>query len=162
MLAPATGSIRLAALAPQLTAPVSSSLERLLLRPATLIPGLLGSYGRAGDCIRLQVLQQGADLEATVVENDGTVFRNDDSGLPGCFLCSLVKFVATDTGWKTVNLSHFAGNPVYSDFRVSYGRYSGGAANANCSNPTTPTAAAAAAVAKSGGSAAVTGDGTQR
>ena len=123
-------------------------------------PSVVEVYGRAGECVRLRVVAQSADLEVTAVATDGTTFRNDDSGLAPCPLCSLVKFIAPDTGWHTVQTSHFAGNAVYSDYRLLYGRYTG-AGNPNCANPTTPTAASAAASAKaSGGSVPVGAGGT--
>lgn len=91
-------------------------------------------FAGAGECLRLDVLSQGADLEMVVVAPNGTVFRNDDKGV-GCVLCSLVKVGSTpNNGWYTVRLSHFAGTAVGANFSMQYGRYNSG--NPNCASPT--------------------------
>jgi hypothetical protein len=108
-------------------------------------PWVINTFAAAGECVRLRVLSQAADLEMTVVSPDGSVFRNDDGGLAPCALCSLVKFVAPSRGWYTVQVSHFGGTPTYSDLQLAYGRYNG--ANPNCASPTVPALAAAAELA---------------
>jgi hypothetical protein len=113
-------------------------------------PWTIGLYARAGECLRIRTLSQTADLENVTVAPSGTVFRNDDGGLAPCTLCSLVKFVAPNTGWYTVAINQFTGAATSADFQIAYGRYTG--TNPNCAAPTPPAAPAAAAAAKASGS----------
>lgn len=121
-------------------------------------PWVIETFAAIGECLRLRVLSEAADLEMTVTAPNGTVFRNDDGGLAPCPLCSLVKFVAPNRGWYTVQISHFGGTPTYSDLELAYGRYNGG--NPNCAGPTPPAAAVSAAKARGGNDASGLGAGT--
>lgn len=91
-------------------------------------------FAGAGECVRLDVISQDADLRMVVVAPNGTVFQNDDRG--GGDLRPLVKMTPTsNNGWYTVHLAHFGGSPINANFVLLYGRYNAG--NANCSSPTT-------------------------
>jgi hypothetical protein len=98
--------------------------------------GVIGPSG--GECLRIQTTQQDADLELVVVAADGTVFRDDDGA--GNNL-SLVKIAPTIRGPYTVQVSHYAGNPVSATFVLRYGLYSP-ATNPNCASPTPPSLSA--------------------
>ena len=103
-------------------------------------------FAGAGECLRVQVLTQFADLEAVVVAPDGTVFRNDDTN-GAANRRPLVKIQGTpDSGWYTVSIGVYNGDAKSGNFTVSYGRYY--LPNANCNNPTPPTEAAGAEVKK--------------
>ena len=92
-------------------------------------------FAGVGECIRLAVTAQAADLELTVIAPNGTVYRNDDGGGS---LRPLVKIAsAPNNGWYTVHASSFSGAPVEGNFTLLYGRYSAG--NANCGTPTSPS-----------------------
>jgi hypothetical protein len=92
-------------------------------------------FADVGECVRLDVTAQPADLELVVVAPNGTVFRNDDR--PGD-LRPLVQIAgAPNNGWYTVHLSHFAGAAIEGNFTLLYGRYNAG--NANCAQPTPAT-----------------------
>lgn len=93
-------------------------------------------FASPGNCVRLEVISQGADLETTVVAPNGTVFRDDDSGVGTQPLVRIAS--APNNGWYTVHISHFAGTAVDTNFTLLYGRYSAG--NPNCAPATTPLA----------------------
>ncbi len=96
-------------------------------------------FAGAGECLRLAVTSQFADLEIVVVAPNGSAFRDDDGG--GA-LRPLVKIRGTpNNGWYTVSIGHFNGGAVTGNFTLAYGRYN--SANANCNTPTVPRAALA-------------------
>lgn len=116
---------------------------------SSALPWVGQFYGTAGQCMRFDVTSQGADLEMVVIAPNGTMYRDDDGGAG---LLPLVKIgSAPNTGWYTVQLSHFSGAAVEVNFIMYYGRYNGG--NANCAAPTagTSTAGAASAAQKQDG-----------
>lgn len=94
-------------------------------------------FAGPNECFRVETIFQAQDLELTVITPDGTVYRDDD-GSSLCSVCSLVKFVtpASQRGWYTVHVSHWAGAAVDAEFRLLYGRYN--STNPNCSGPTSP------------------------
>lgn len=109
------------------------------------IPGTVLSFGPsagnfdinvfagANECVRLDVISQGTDLEMVVVAPNGTLFRNDDRS--GGDLRPLIKMTPTsNNGWYTVHLAHFNGSAVNANFVLLYGRYNRG--NPNCASPT--------------------------
>ncbi len=116
------------------------------------LPGTLMSYPPSagnwvanvfalpGECLRLDVSAQTADLEMVVVAPNGTVYRNDDRSATNDR--PLVKIAsAPRDGWYTVHLAHYNGDAVNADFILLYGRYPGG--NPNCSGGTPPLSATA-------------------
>jgi hypothetical protein len=95
-------------------------------------------FAAPGECVRLDIASQGADLEMTVVAPNGSVFRNDDRA-GASDRRPLVKIgSAPNNGWYTVHLARFDGGAVNANFVLLYGRYNGG--NPNCLNPTSPFA----------------------
>jgi len=105
-------------------------------------------FAAEGQCLRLFVSQQFADLETVVVAPNGAVYRNDDGGVGGGdgVLRPLVKIDPTpNNGWYTVSIGHFAGAAVTGNFTLRYGRYPSG--NINCADPT-PSATPSRGIAK--------------
>lgn len=95
-------------------------------------------YAAPGECVRFFVTSTAFDSELTVIAPNGTVFRDDDGG---GLLRPLVKIAsAPSQGWYTVQVAHFAGAAMNSNFTLLYGRYSAG--NVNCSGGTIPAASA--------------------
>jgi len=91
-------------------------------------------YAAPGECVRFFVTSTAFDSELTVIAPNGTVYRNDDGGGS---LRPLVKIPsAPSQGWYTVQVAHFAGAAINSNFTLLYGRYSAG--NVNCANGTPP------------------------
>jgi len=104
---------------------------------------VINAFATPGNCVRFDVISEGADLEMVVTAPDGRVFRNDDSHGP-CFNCPVVKIAsAPNNGWYTVHLAQFAGAAVDTNFTLLYGRYSAG--NPNCAGATVPFSASNAA-----------------
>ena len=122
-------------------------------------PFVVQVFSSGGECLRLAVTSQGADLEGVVVSPDGAVWRNDDGGVAPCALCPVVKAITNTRGWHTFQLSQFVGAATNADFTLRIGRYPSG--NVNCAGATVPFAleAAEAPVSKSSSTRAPTGDG---
>jgi hypothetical protein len=101
------------------------------------VPWTIEVFAGANQCLRLSVSQTGTqqDLEMVVVQPNGTVRRDDNSGSAGCATCPVVKFVTNNTGWHSVSISRATGTPAERDFSLAYGLYTN-AGNANCANPT--------------------------
>ena len=92
----------------------------------------------AGECLRLHVTRQTADLEMAVLSPDvqENHWVDDDSGGS---LRPLIKIDPTPvTGWYVVVVSHVLGSSTRENFDLRYGRYPTG--NANCTNPTLTSA----------------------
>lgn len=107
---------------------------------ASAKPWVIQAYGETGECLRFQILSEDRDLEMVVTTPNGTVYRNDDGLVGSCTNCPLVKVgSASNNGWNTVQIAHFAGLPTEANFALAYGRYPAG--NPNCSTATPPTAA---------------------
>jgi hypothetical protein len=95
-------------------------------------------YAAPGECVRFFVNSTNFDSELTVIAPNGTVYRNDDGGGS---LRPLVKIAsAPSQGWYTVQVAHFAGAAINSNFTLLYGRYSAG--NVNCAGATLPALSA--------------------
>lgn len=95
----------------------------------------INAFAAAGECVRLDVISEGTDLEMVVVAPNGSVFRNDDRAVGD--LRPLVKIDRTpNNGWYTVHLAQFAGSAVNANFVLLYGRYNSG--NINCVPASTP------------------------
>jgi hypothetical protein len=95
-------------------------------------------FARAGECLRLDVTDQSADVALVVVSPvPPAIVRNADRSAGDTR--PLVKVDGLDfTGWYTVIVGfEGAGNTVVR-FRMDYGRYPGG--NANCAAAATTTA----------------------
>lgn len=104
-------------------------------------PWVMEIFANPNQCLRAHVVAQDSDFEAVLIAPNGTVFRNDDSGLTSCPLCPLIKVNPTpgpNRGFYTLQISHFAGRPITGNFVLMYGLYNLG--NPNCSAPTLPAA----------------------
>lgn len=98
------------------------------------IPFAAQVYSTGGECVRLEVTDQGGqDLETVLVSPTGVVWRDDDGASNNR---PLVKANTDVDGWYTVHVSSFNGGPGAAIFQLRYGRYNNG--NPNCSSPTTP------------------------
>jgi hypothetical protein len=104
-------------------------------------PWVMEIFANPNQCLRAHVIAEDSDFEAVLIAPNGTVFRNDDSGLVSCPNCPLLKVNPTpgpNRGWYTLQISHFAGLPITGNFVLMYGLYNLG--NPNCSSPTLPAA----------------------
>ncbi len=107
-------------------------------------------FASAGQCLRIDVISEFADLETVVVAPNGAVFRDDDGGVG---VQPLVKIASTpNNGWYTVSIGRFAGQAETGNFTLAYGRYSAG--NPNCAGPTPALGPSIAAPSKPSGEAA--------
>lgn len=85
------------------------------------------------ECLRIAVVSQGTDLEATLVSPSGRVWQDDDSGGS---LRPLIKAITNVRGWYPLVLSNFAGNSVNADFTIDITRLP--STSSLCSPATTP------------------------
>ena len=92
----------------------------------------------AGRCLRIGVTSQTTDLGMQVAApNTFTAWRNDDKGGAVCGLCPLVKIFSTPfTGWYTVSIVRYNGQPISGSFTLRFAHYPVG--NPNCFAPTAP------------------------
>jgi hypothetical protein len=93
-----------------------------------------GLFATAGQCLRVDVISEDADLEMVVRAPNGAVFRNDDKSFFD-FRPRVVISGTPSNGWYSTTLAHFAGSGVDANFTLLYGRYPSG--NPNCSPATT-------------------------
>jgi hypothetical protein len=102
-------------------------------------------FSSGGECLRIAVVSQGADLEATLVSPSGRVWQDDDSNGS---LRPRLHAVTDVRGWYPLTLSHFAGTAVNVDFSMDIQRLP----TASC-NPVSPPVRFAAPMraGKSGG-----------
>jgi hypothetical protein len=99
-------------------------------------PWVAELYAGIGECVRFFVTTTAFDAKITVITPNGTIFRDDDSG---GLLRPLVEIGSAPlSGWYTVQVAHFAGQPQNANFALKYGRYNFG--NPNCAVPTSPLA----------------------
>ncbi len=76
-------------------------------------------FSSGTECLRIAVVSQGTDLEATLVSPSGRVWQDDDSnGLNR----PLIKALTDVRGWYPLVLSHFAGSSVNADFTIDITR----------------------------------------
>jgi hypothetical protein len=97
-------------------------------------PWVAELFAGIGECVRFFVTTTAFDAKITVVTPHGVVYRDDDSGGS---LRPLVEINgAPVSGWYTVQVSQFTGQPQNANFALKYGRYNFG--NPNCGAPTSP------------------------
>ena len=97
-------------------------------------PWVAELFAGIGECVRFFVTSTAFDAKLTVITPNGTIFRDDDSGGS---LRPLVEINgAPVSGWYTVQVAQFAGQPQNANFALLYGRYN--VNNPNCSTPTSP------------------------
>jgi hypothetical protein len=100
------------------------------------IPFTVQVFANAGECLRLEVAAESADMKAVVVSPSGTIWRNDDF----YGLRPLVTALADVKGYYTVHINYWNGNQPTSTpqlFTLAYGRYVSGTPT-NCPSTTTP------------------------
>jgi len=76
-------------------------------------------FTSGAECLRIAVVSQGTDLEATLVSPTGRVWQDDDSGGS---LRPLIKAITDVRGWYPLVLSHFVGSSVNADFTLDITR----------------------------------------
>lgn len=101
------------------------------------IPSVFGLRATIGECVRVEGTGATFDAEFTIVAPDGTVYRDNNGGAGSLPLVKIGG--APDTGVYTLMINHFNGFPIANGtVTFTYGRFSGGAGNANCAAPTPP------------------------
>lgn len=100
-------------------------------------------FSAGNECLRIAVVSQGADMEATLVSPSGRTWQDDDGN--GA-LRPLLKSITDVRGWYPLVVSHFAGTAVNADFSMDVQRLPSN--SASCANPTQPRIFVAPAAAK--------------
>lgn len=77
--------------------------------------------GISGNCLRLHVVTQTADLAMSVVAPDGVVFTNDIGGVASCPACLRVVVAASRIGVYTVVLNNRTGAATEASFQLRAG-----------------------------------------
>jgi hypothetical protein len=102
----------------------------VLLSTTHAVPWVAEIEVGRGECLRLDVTTQGADLEAVLTAPNGTVYRNNDRASGDSRPLIKLNF-APQNGWYTLQLSQASGSPVNVDFTLAFGKYASGNV-ANC------------------------------
>lgn len=90
-------------------------------------------FTAGGECLRIAVTAQAADLEATLVSPRGTVWQDDDSNGANR---PLIKAITNDRGWYPLIVSTWNGAAFSGDFTFTVQR--AGATSVLCSPATPP------------------------
>jgi len=90
-------------------------------------------FTSGAECVRIAVVSQGTDLEATLVSPTGRVWQDDDSGGS---LRPLLKSITDVRGWYPLVVSNFAGSSVNADFTIDITRLP--STSSLCTPATTP------------------------
>jgi hypothetical protein len=100
-------------------------------------PSVFGLRANIGECVRVEATSASFDAEFTIVAPDGQVYRDNNGGAGNLPLVKIGG--APDNGVYTLVINHFNGFPIATGtVTFTYGRYTGGAGNVNCSAPTPP------------------------
>jgi hypothetical protein len=94
------------------------------------LPWVTQIAARQGECLRIDVIEQGADLEAVLISPSGMVWINNNGVAGGQGPVIRINGIPQN-GWFTLQLSHQTGLPVDTDFTLAFGRYPFNN-NANC------------------------------
>lgn len=86
------------------------------------IPFTAQLYSSGGECLRLDVTAQVADLEITLVSPSGAVWRNDNRGVGANPTLPLLKAITDVDGWYTVHVSQTNGGVGNGLLPLRYGR----------------------------------------
>ena len=100
-------------------------------------PFTIQVFSAGNECMRLDVTEQGGDMEIVLISPSGRVWTNDDTNGSR----PLVKAITNVRGWYTLQINQYNGlQPVSSVqyFTLAYGLYNNG--NPNCASPTTALA----------------------
>lgn len=82
-------------------------------------PWLAQVFSSGGECLRIAVVSQGSDLEATLLSPSGRAWQDDDSGGLNRPLIQ----VQTDVrGWYPLMVNHWSGTAVNVDFSMDIQR----------------------------------------
>lgn len=98
-------------------------------------------FTSGSECLRIAVVSQGTDLEATLVSPSGRVWQDDDSNGS---LRPRISAITDVRGWYPLVLYHWAGSSVNADFTLDITRLSSG----SCF-PATPPSISVAPAGKS-------------
>ena len=112
-------------------------------------------FSSGAECLRIAVVSQGTDLEATLVSPTGRVWQDDDSNGS---LRPLLKSITDVRGWYPLVLSNFAGSSVNADFTIDITRLP--STSSLCTPATTPRIFLAPAVKAPGKPQAMPQGGT--
>ncbi|WP_036257469.1 hypothetical protein [Methylocapsa aurea] len=128
-------------------------------------PFTLQVFSAGNECLRIAVLNQGAnDLEATLVGPSGVVFQDDDGNGS---LRPLIKAITQPAnaqgfnngrGWYALSISTFDGRPVHGDFSFQIARLA--STDAQCAAPTGPRVFAATSSATKASQQVQSGEST--
>ncbi|ETW98331.1 MAG: hypothetical protein ETSY1_19105 [Candidatus Entotheonella factor] len=99
-------------------------------------PFVIQIFSSGDECVRLEVIRQGADFEMTLISPNGTIWQNDDGGVD---TQPLIKAITNVRGWYPLVISQFAGAVANADFDLQYGRFI--ATSTQCTDPTAPSTA---------------------
>jgi hypothetical protein len=94
----------------------------VLLSSGFPMPWVAQIAGVQGECLRIEVTSQGADLEAVLISPSGVVQINS-RGVSGGLGPLIIINGVPQHGWYTLQLSHQTGLPVNADFTLAFGRY---------------------------------------
>jgi hypothetical protein len=105
--------------------------------PTHRLPWSAMVYADANECLRLDVVDESADLAMTAVTPNGYhLYRSDDPSSGSCPLCPILKIDPVPYGgWYSVSISTVV-TTADASFKLRIGRYNGG--NPNCASPTPP------------------------
>jgi hypothetical protein len=101
------------------------------------VPFTVQVFANVGDCLRLEVTSESADMKTVVVSPSGTTWINDDF----YGLRPLVTARADVKGYYTVHINYWNGNQSTNTlqlFTLAYGRYVAGTPT-NCPAPAIPS-----------------------
>lgn len=82
-------------------------------------PWVAQVFTLGNECLRIAVVSQGTDLEATLVSTTGRTWQDDDGGGS---LRPLIKAITDARGWYPLVLSHFNGAVANADFTMDITR----------------------------------------
>jgi hypothetical protein len=99
-------------------------------------PFTLGVFSSGNECLRIAVISQDADLEATLVAPGGRIWQDDDSN--GSFRPLIKAITPPVRGWYELAVSQFAGTVVHANFTFQISRFL--TTDSRCNPPTTPRA----------------------
>ena len=107
----------------------------------TTEPFVIQVYAAEGECLRMEVTSQTADVEMVLISPDIEDFIYTDDDRAGQFRPVIAVDPVTNRGWHKVLVSEYRGALERARFKLRYGRYDSG--NPNCER-TTPVICTAA------------------
>lgn len=95
----------------------------VLLSSNFAVPWVAQIAARQGECLRIDVIAQGTDLEAVLIAPDGNRTWRNDNRSTSDLKPLIMTYGVPQNGWYTLQLSHAAGAPANADFTLFFGRY---------------------------------------